>query len=486
MNVPSRFYLLLALAPLAAGQTPPKFRTDVLALHPIGYWHLGGNLNDISGNGNNGSVNQGGNVPFLVGPALGTPGAGCCGAANFTNGSFVLVPGNAFNLGTTHPLTVLAWIRTVQVQGDIVGLVVKYDPGASIGWGLVMDNGGFSKINGAGRPTFVLQNGDATLAVETNAAVNDGYFHLVAATYDGSGLASGVQLYIDGMRMSTTTILDTLGGASVVNTAPLTIGDSVDDKLRFEGSIGHAVVFGSALTSDQIAQLAADSTLGRAVLPQFAFGGGWYSALYFKNGGSASPVSFQVNFVDDHGNPLTVPSVGGSSTTVTLARGGSAVIEAPNTGDLAEGYVWMDLPAGVAGYGVFRQTVPGIHDQEAVVPMIWAYGSNNSLIFDDTSALTAFAMVNPSNVEATITITAYDVDGTQLGTYSTSLGPLNKTEGVLSGLPGLAAVAGHRGNVVFTTSTGSVAVLGLRFNGAAFSSIPATVGYQFRRFPGEN
>src|SRR5206468_2490004 len=49
---------------------------------------------------------------------------------------------------------------------------------------------------------------------------------------------------------------------------------------------------------------AAPST--RFLLPQLAFGGGWYSALYFSNTGT-SPVSFPVSFISDGGLPLTVP-----------------------------------------------------------------------------------------------------------------------------------------------------------------------------------
>ena len=45
-------------------------------------------------------------------------------------------------------------------------------------------------------------------------------------------------------------------------------------------------------------QLAADANAAKAILGQFAFGGGWYSALYFSNG-SLNQVSFTVNFIGD-------------------------------------------------------------------------------------------------------------------------------------------------------------------------------------------
>src|ERR1022692_2364946 len=55
-----------------------------------------------------------------------------------------------------------------------------------------------------------------------------------------------------------------------------------------------------------------------SVLPQFAFGGGWYSALYFTNL-TGSPVSFPVNFVSDAGAPLNVPVLGGSKTNAAVS-----------------------------------------------------------------------------------------------------------------------------------------------------------------------
>jgi hypothetical protein len=83
------------------------------------------------------------------------------------------------------------------------------------------------------------------------------------------------------------------------------------------------------------------------ILPQFAFGGGWYSALYFTNATSFN-VSFPVSFFTDAGTPLNVPSAGGSSTTVTLGPQATTIIEAPNSGSLTQGYVSALLPMGVS------------------------------------------------------------------------------------------------------------------------------------------
>jgi hypothetical protein len=209
------------------------------------------------------------------------------------------------------------------------------------------------------------------------------------------------------------------------------------------------------------------------VLPQLAFGGGWYSALYFTNLSSAS-VSFPVNLIGDDGNPLTVPSLGSSSTTVTLAPRGTATIALPNSGALVEGYVTVALPAGVTGYGVVRQSVPGIADQEAVVPLSGVTATTSTLLFDETNYITGVAVVNLASANATITVNAHDAQGNPLGSGTISLGPNAKTEAALRNISGLAGIVGNVGSVDFTVTSGNLAVLGLRFDGSAFTSIPTS------------
>jgi hypothetical protein len=209
------------------------------------------------------------------------------------------------------------------------------------------------------------------------------------------------------------------------------------------------------------------------ILSQFAFGGGWYSALYFTNPSAAS-ASFTVIFTADNGTPLNVPSIGGSSTTVNLAPQATAVLEVPNIGSLSQGYVTASLPAGVVGYGIFRESVPGVPDQEAVVPLASSRSTTSTLTWDDTNYVTAVAVANPSVVPVTVSITVWNSSGTVIGTSSVPLPAGGKMEAILRNIPGLSAVVGNRGSAQFTVGTGSVAVLGLRANGSALTSIPTT------------
>jgi hypothetical protein len=215
------------------------------------------------------------------------------------------------------------------------------------------------------------------------------------------------------------------------------------------------------------------------VLPQLAFGGGWYSALYFTNQ-NASAASFAVNLVDNQGAPLLVPSLGGTSTSagytvaVNLPANGSVVIETPNVGPLNQGYATFVLPSGVVGYGVFRQSANGRSAQEAVVPFSSTASTASTLIWDETSFVTDVAMVNPSSVDTIVTVTALDQQGNTLGTSTVALPAYNKVVSELRSLKGLGGIVGKQGTAQFTVAKGSVSVLGLRFDGSAFTSIPVT------------
>jgi len=72
-----------------------------------------------------------------------------------------------------------------------------------------------------------------------------------------------------------------------------------------------------------------------------------------------------------------------------------------------------------------------------------------------------------------VAVTASDSNGRVIGTSSVNLAPYSKTVSALRTLPGLTGMVGKVGSAQFSVSTGTLAVLGLRFGAAAFTSIPA-------------
>ncbi len=135
-----------------------------------------------------------------------------------------------------------------------------------------------------------------------------------------------------------------------------------------------------------------------------------------------------MNFTADNGTSLVIPSIGGSSTTVNLAPHATAILEAPNVGNLNQGYATASLPAGVTGYGVFRQSLSGFPDQEAVVPLASSTSTGSTLSWDDTATMTAVAIANPSPLPVTVSLTVWNSSGAVIGTSSIALAAGTKTE----------------------------------------------------------
>ncbi|MBI5282676.1 MAG: hypothetical protein HY858_13410 [Candidatus Solibacter usitatus] len=213
------------------------------------------------------------------------------------------------------------------------------------------------------------------------------------------------------------------------------------------------------------------------VLPQFVFGaqagaGAWYSAIYLHNtnaGGASVPIDFYAS----DGTPMTVPGLGGSSTTVSLAGKSSAMVEAPNLGPLTQGWAKLEVPEGVIGYGVFRQSVQGNNDQEGTAAFSGIWSALNTIVFDDNGFDTAVALLNPNNYDVPVTITARDDQGNTLGAAAITVKAGGREAFVLKSRPEFTTIQGKRGSVDFAASVGSIAVLGLRFKGPSFTSILA-------------
>lgn len=204
-------------------------------------------------------------------------------------------------------------------------------------------------------------------------------------------------------------------------------------------------------------------------LSQLAFGGGWYTAVYLTNSNNTAATA-TLNYFSAAGQPLNVTNLG-TTTSLPLGAKATGLVEAADLGPLTQGWMEVNLPDGVTGYGVFRQTVQG-RPQEAVVPLANTVSTTGTFIFDDAGYTTAAAFTNVGSAEANVLVTARDREGAVLGTSSLTLSAKARGAVVLQLLSGLETMRGKIGTVEFSSS-GPIAILGLRFNGEAFTSIPA-------------
>ena len=94
------------------------------------------------------------------------------------------------------------------------------------------------------------------LRIRTRERLRLGDWYHIALTYDGSGKASGLRLYVDGKPFDTEVLQDSLSGA-VATDAPLRIGSKALGA-PFVGEIDDLRLYRRVLPVDQIRQLAVD------------------------------------------------------------------------------------------------------------------------------------------------------------------------------------------------------------------------------------
>lgn len=109
-------------------------------------------------------------------------------------------------------------------------------------------------------------NTDA-IQVATEADVKTGIWQHFTVTYDGSGQAGGVALFVDGMRQPVRVNVDSLNG-SIITDEPLRVGRR-QASASFEGKIDGVFLYQRQLSADEILRMAGEQLLlGVAALEQ--------------------------------------------------------------------------------------------------------------------------------------------------------------------------------------------------------------------------
>jgi hypothetical protein len=92
------------------------------------------------------------------------------------------------------------------------------------------------------------------IEIKSRERVRLGTWHHVALTYDGSGKAAGLQLYIDGVRADIEVVRDALAG-SIRTESALRAGNP-DPEKPFNGQLDDLRLYNCALTAEQVKQVA--------------------------------------------------------------------------------------------------------------------------------------------------------------------------------------------------------------------------------------
>jgi len=222
---------------------------------------------------------------------------------------------------------------------------------------------------------------------------------------------------------------------------------------------------------------------GDRVIPQFVDGGSWKTSVFLVNLENHA-TSFQMLFFNDDGTDMFVPIVGLGlvrQVTITLDTAGSTEFETSGSSDnLRQGWALLSQTTSdsVGGMAVFRQSVAGRADQEAVVPIVSQFDSHFVLLFDNTAFTTAIALANPTTSRVVIPVSIRNQAGQIIDQRTIGLDAYSHTAFTLPDT--WLTTAGRRGAIEFQTSGFGVAALGLRFSGSAFTSFHVLENFNWR------
>ncbi len=231
------------------GSIPSVYKSLVLSDVPNGYWRLG----ETSGTTMADSSTSAQNGTYVNSPTLGVSGAI---ASDYNTGvkfdgftsQVGSVPDNSIYDFDSVPFSGECWIRfTLPTHDDGVLLIDKIHAGGQ-GWAFMVGsfNGVFTGIGNSFIGLFLGDTlGDYTF-VNGSTNVRDGNWHHVAFTSDGSSLAAGINLYVDGIA-ETINVYNAGSPSGYTNTDPLLIGGPVFASATTFCELDEAAVYASEL-----------------------------------------------------------------------------------------------------------------------------------------------------------------------------------------------------------------------------------------------
>ena len=168
-----------------------------------------------------------------------------CDFDNAVDSDYLSVTDSVFDFGKTDTFSGSCWVYRTSANNEyILGQTTT----AGNGWAL-------RHLNGKIRFHLAATIASVEIRLDTPTAVLTlNNWHHVAFSYDGTSLASGCRLYVDGVR-STVTDTDTLSTSDFLQTGlPFYVGRGGGTADFFDGYIDQAVIFDSVLTDGSVAQ----------------------------------------------------------------------------------------------------------------------------------------------------------------------------------------------------------------------------------------
>jgi hypothetical protein len=157
----------------------------------------------------------------------------------------------------TDPFTLAAWVLPTDATN--AAFIARMDEkNKERGYNLYWQNGlvHFQMMN---------QVPDNMITLVSAAPLPANRWHHVVGTYDGSGKAAGMKVYVDGKPLAMNVSVDKLSGSIVANRVPLQIGGRTPGVTRFTGKIDDVRIYNRALSADEVFALGGPKVIVRNV-----------------------------------------------------------------------------------------------------------------------------------------------------------------------------------------------------------------------------
>ncbi len=193
------------------------------------------------------------------------------GGGSFTDGAAVfdgrrfISAGDVGEFGYFDKLSLTAWVRPLSADGTILSRMVARPEDSAF----ASDREGYSVHLEKGRVQvrFTKRWLDDALRVEAEAALTLDRWQHLTVTYDGSRVAAGVKVFVDGAPQKLRVLFDSLN-QTFSTKQPFRIGSGAGGEPRFRGAIRDVRLYSRALADDEAAVVsAAENVSALAAIP---------------------------------------------------------------------------------------------------------------------------------------------------------------------------------------------------------------------------
>jgi len=212
---------------------------------PSNWWRLGdssGSVTAADSSGASPGVYSGGVSPGQPGPMA--DGDSTAALFDGATGTVSIPDTSSLRFSNIHTFSVEAWVKTASTAQQSIASKLGPSP-AYQGWEFGLTNG---------NPYLFLSNTFPTNDLELvgSTSVADGNWHHLFATYNGNSSTSGIQLFVDGALVTTTTSPANSLSASSASSAPLYLGSRGGSSQFFAGALEDVAVYQGIPTSASI------------------------------------------------------------------------------------------------------------------------------------------------------------------------------------------------------------------------------------------